>query len=136
MVAVSGGVIGAHGLIRVIVISLATRLLLKNGETEMVADEACGHEIHTRGTGKRYGQNEKRLSKKQAKEIHSFLDTYLSKHGVTPQSLVEELLNHSVDIACDNGYDTTSTSILPFANALALIMNHAQAHWFDGASWN
>ena len=104
----------------------------------MIEDPCCFDKIHSRGLrgGQTYPQNTKKLSKKQKREITALLDAYRAEHGITTQSLVEFLLTVAVDMMADESYDSMAQTILPFANALTLIMNHAHSYWFDGDSWN
>ena len=97
----------------------------------------CSAPIHYRtfgsGDAEKYPLNENNLSKKQVKELERYLNSYRSEHGIVTRFLVERLLAICVDMMSTDSYEGTPAAILPFAQALTLIMNNAHAcEWFEG----
>jgi len=98
----------------------------------------CSKKVHFRDMGEdlnrqNFPKNDNKLSNEQKLEISTFLNRYRVESGVTSQSLFEYLLGVSVDMAASDSYLGNAAAILPFAQAVTLIMNHAHAaEWFDG----
>ena len=98
----------------------------------------CSKKLHYRSNGsglnrQQFPKNENSLSEEQKLEIDKFLNSYREGAGITSQSLFEYLLGVSVDMAASDSYQGNAAAILPFAQAVTLIMNHAHAaEWFDG----
>lgn len=104
----------------------------------LVEEEWCNRLLHFRGLDHKKHQttfpdNRKNLTEKQQQAIFDALQSYRTKKNVTTKSLVEWLLSICVDMTADDSYHGNAGAILPFAQALTLIMNHAHsAEWFDG----
>lgn len=109
----------------------------------LLKENYCGRSLHFRGIKNRkrvcaFPKNHRKLKAVQKRRIFNSLQLYRVEKGVSTQSLLEYLLSICVDMAADDSYNGNAGAILPFAQSLTLIMNHAHAAgWFDGGDeWN
>lgn len=103
----------------------------------LLKEDWCSQSIHYREIGSsvcgKYPSNQNQLNKKQVEKLERYIDSFRSEQGIFTRFLVERLLVICVDMMSTDSYEGAPAAILPFAQALTLVMNNAHAcQWFEG----